>query len=264
MSLDDNSIKDTVRTVISNFIYPKQLGYESSIANTVTLYELFYPLSTTISTAKFYVSGSIGTPSPMTIDITSGNKTSVLSNFTITPSIGWNTLTVNKNVISRKEHYLKFYPQDTNNYYYLGASTISTPYKLYKDSELQTNNLSFEISIPTFVYKSYSPNTISVDMFPLVSIDIDSRGNIEHPYIKATTVRHRVVLSATVYSKYSDELDRICYYIEKALYKKKIGYIDNVFVVSAGNISSITQFRDNILQKSKSFTFDMFISETID
>ena len=264
MPLDDEALKNTVVTILSNYISPRQLGFEDSIATTITLYEMFYPFSTTISTAKFYVAGSIGTPTGITIDITAGNTTSVLSSFTITPVVGWNTLTVNKNVISRKAYYLKFYPNDTSNYYNIGASTVSTPYKFYKEDSLQTNNLSFEITIPTFIYKAYTPTTISTDKYPVMSVDIEGRANIEHPYIKPDIARHKVSVRIGIYSKYNDELDRLAYYVEKAMYKKKINYVDDTYLISAGNISSVSQFRDNILQKSKSFIFDMFISETID
>jgi len=255
-------IKDTVNTVLKDYIYPRNLHYESSISTSQysTIEQVFYPFSSTISDCLIYVKDTVGNYA-CTINILYGDKTLATQS---TFNIGWNTISVNKgDLVTKKECKIQIVAsKDTVNYVVFGASTID---KYYWSATLDNNSsslrLAFSIGINEIIYDVFPKVGITLDKYPIVVSDLSSRPRVNFPYISSKVLEEVVTLTYSIYSQYTDEIDLLGKLIERCMFKENRN-ISGIYVISPGPIGAISRMREDLLMRQISFNIRMYIRDT--
>jgi len=248
-------LKNTINSVLENYIYPRCLDTSNSISTSQhgTIVQYFYPFSQTISSVAIYVKNTIGNYQCTVNVYYNDSVIASKSNFTI----GWNTISVNKgDIVSKKKSSIVVYANvDSNNYVVFGATTIDT-YLL--SSNIDSKRLSFKVIGNTLLYNIYPKAIVSEVDLPIVVGDIIARPRVRYPYLTREIVEEIVTLRYSIYSMYSDEIDLIAKMIERCMYKESSN-ISGVYLISPSAVGDITRVRENILSRQISFNIRMFI-----
>jgi hypothetical protein len=260
MILDLNQLKTNTMNSLRTYLYPRQTSVSSSISlyTEGTINQAFYPFSTSFSTGLVYLSSKVGTPGPVTIDILS--KSNTITSSTVSLSTGWNTLSLNQgDIVSRNIHTLSVHGGvDASNDYKLGTgSSIS-----YFYGTLSTGGiLAFSIGVNDFVFKEYPmSSTMKMNSLPLIAIDITSRPSVRDKYISGDMMIEDIEVNMEVYSRYTDEVDRLCYGIERGLVLNRKNFGTDIFKVSPVILRPLSFISPEIFFREVSFYYRIFIS----
>ena len=259
MIFDINSLKNTFLNSIRTYVYPEQTSYTGSLSLYLegTIDQEFYPFSTSIDTCLIYLSGTLGSPGPSTIEILSRGST--ISSKTVSLEEGWNTLSIKKgDIVSRCKHTIRIYGGvDDSNDYYLGIGSNDT----YFYGTIDSNKiLAFSIGVRDFVRKIY-PMTeeLNINSLPMVVIDLISRGIVSDKYLTGDVLIEDFQVGIEVYSRYTDEVDRLCYGIERGLVKDRKTF-PNIEYITPLNFSGLSFVSPEIFRRDLSFNIRAFIS----
>jgi len=260
MILDLNQLKvDTVNS-LRTYLYPRQTSVSSSISlyTEGTINQAFYPFSTSFSTGLIYLSQSVGSPGPTTINIRSRNL--VISSSTISLVPGWNTLSIGRgDIVSRNLHTISIHGGvDASNDYKLGTGSS----KSYFYGTLSNNEiLAFSLRVRDFVFKEYPmSSTMKMSSLPLVALDITSRPSVRDKYISGDMLIENIEVNIEVYSRYTDEVDRIIYGIERGLVLNRKSFGTDIFKVSPSIIRPLSFISPEIFFREVSFYYTTYIS----
>jgi len=259
MIFDIDSLKNTFLNSIRTYVYPQQTSHTGSISlySKGTIDQIFYPFSSSISTCLLYLTGKTGSPNSTTIQILSRGRT--ISTKIKSLSTGWNTISINKgDIVSRCLHTLRIYGGvNSSNDYYLGTGSNDT----YFYGTLGSDQiLAFSIGVRDFVKKIF-PMTeeLSIGSLPIVIIDLISRGGVEDKYLTGDVLIEDFQVGIEVYSRYTDEVDRLCYGIERGLVKNRKTF-NNIQYITPLDFSGLSFVSPEIFRRDITFNVRVFIS----
>ena len=260
--IDYEWLKDTLTSIVRNYVYPRQLNYESSLTTSdyPTLRQAFYPFSSSISNVKVYVKSVVGSPGNATVRLLDKDL-NVKATAAKTLSTGWNTVSISKsNLVSKQLYYIEIkHGGNSINHYVLGASTVKVySNTLYTPSSTLNVNLAFEVDIGDKVYKVFPGRELGIEDYPVVVCDLSSRPRVYQRYMDPKTVEEVVTASFNIYSRYPSEIDKIARLVERGIFRERRN-ISDVFLVSPGALGPITRMRENIFSRAITFNLRMFI-----
>ena len=251
-------MKFTFMNSIRTYVYPQQLNHVSSISlfneGSVVTQE-FYPFSDSINSCGIYVTGTIGTPSELTLEILSGNKT--LTTGTVPGTVGWNTLDSVSvaDVVTARLSTLRITGNvSSGNDYYIGTDTVSS----YFYSTI-TPQVAFTIGVSDFIYKVFPMKEIEQRNLPVAVVDVSGRPRIVDKYLSGDNSWLYITLKCDVYSKYTHEVDKIAYGIERGIYKNRKSFSD-VYYVSPGLMSPIGYVNPDVFNRYFTWTVQQLIA----
>ena len=259
MIFDIDSLKNTFLNSIRTYVYPQQTSHTGSISlySEGTIDQEFYPFSTSIDSCLIYIKSVNNSPGSSTIEILS--KGSTISSKTVSLEEGWNTLSINKgDIVSRNKHTLRIYGGvDSSNDYYLGVGSKDTYFYGTIDSD---NVLAFSIGVGDFVRKIYPmTEVLNINSLPMIVLDLISRGVVEDKYLTGDVLIEDFQVGIEVYSRYPDEVDRLCYGIERGLVKDRKAF-PNIEYITPLDFSGLSFVSPEIFRRDLSFNVRVFIS----
>jgi len=260
MILDINDLKDTFMDSIRTYIYPQQTLHTSTISlfSEGTIDQKFYPFSTSIDSCAIYIDSTIGTPGSVTLDILS--KGSTVKRSSISPVVGWNTFYIGKgDIISRNLHTLRIYGGvSSGNDCYIGLGTKDS----YFYGTLSSDSITaFSLAINDCVYKIYpSATEMNMDSLPIVVVDIANRPRVRERYITGDVVIENLGLRIEVYSRYTDEVDKLCYGIERGLLLNRKSFADDIRLMTPGALGDLSFITRDIYFRDIFYNIEIFVS----
>jgi len=260
--IDYEWIKDTLSSIVKNYMYPRQLQHETSILTSEcsVLRQAFYPFSSTISNVRVYVEDVVGSPGNATFRLLDKNL-NVKDTATKTLTAGWNTVSISKeNLVSKQIYYFEIrHDGDSSNYYALGASTNPVyDNTLYTDTSTLSVNLAFDVDIGEKVYKVFPGRELGIEDYPVVVCDLSARPRVYQRYMDPKTLEEIITVSFNIYSRYPSEIDKIARLVERGIFRERRN-ISDVFLVSPGALGPITRMRENIFSRAITFNLRMFV-----
>lgn len=249
-TLNIEELKLTFMNTIRTYLYPQQL----ITTGTASLYEYSSTLSTTFSpfVTKFlsygiYVSDKIGTPDSLVVSVYNGN--SLVSYSTIASTVGWNiaTLNVDDIVPSRESSIVVTSNVDELNNYILGTDT--------------KGNLAYTIGVNDFVYKVFPQKDIDNGKLPVVVVDMDGRPKVDERYLTGDQVWYYLDVVAEVYSKRTQEIDRVISIIDNKLGvdREKFNGL-GIRYISPGSISKLQYVKPEVYTRNVVWRIRMLVT----
>lgn len=259
MIFDINSLKETLLDYIRTYVYPQQTSHSGSISlySKGTIDQPFYPFCSTLTTGQIYVSSIAGTPGEATIEILS--RGSKLFSTHSTLHTGWNAFNISKgDIVSRSMHTLRVYGDvDPSNDYYIGVGSGDTYFYGTLDSG---DVMAFSIGVRDFVRKVF-PMTeeLSTGSLPMVVFDINARGLVRDRYLTGDMLIEEFQVGVEVYSRYTDEVDRLCYGIERGLVKDRKA-LPGIQYLTPLYLSGLSFISPEIFRRDITFNIMAFIT----
>ena len=261
MLFDISDLKTQFMNSIRTYFYPQQTLHTSTISlyGEGTIDQKFYPFSTTIDVCAIYIDSITGTPGSVTLDILSRGST--VKRSSISPSVGWNTVTIGQgDIISRNIHTLRIYGGvSSGNDCYIGLGTKDS----YFYGTLSNDSITaFSIGINDRVHKIYpSATEVNLDSLPMVAVDITSRPRVRERYITGDMVIQNLNVRIEVYGRYTDEIDRICYGIERGLFlNRKSFYDSDIKLLTPSMLGPISFISPEIFFRDVNVNVEAYIS----
>ena len=252
------SLKNTFMNSIRTYVYPQQLKSSSSISlySKGTIDQPFYPFSSSISNCILYIEDIVGSPGSVTIEVLTRGST--LTSKSSSLSTGWNTISLSKgDIVSKNLHTLRVYGGvDSSNDYIFGSSSLSTYFYGSIDS---SNVLTFKIGVEDFLYKVYPSTSINLDSYPIVVVDLRRTGRVRDKYISGDMLIEELDLRVEVYSRYTDEIDKICTGVERGLIRDRKTFED-IHYVTPGYLGDLSFLSPEIFFRDVNFKVLAFIS----
>ena len=261
MLLDIDDLKKQFMESIRTYVYPQQTVHTDTISllGEGTIDQKFYPFSTTIDNCLLYIDSTIGAPGYVTLDVLSRGST--VKRSSISPTTGWNTFSIGKeDIVSRNIHTLRIYGGvSAGNDCYIGIGNNSS----YFYGTLSCDSITaFSIGINNHVEKIYpSIGEVNLDSLPLIVVDITSRPRVRERYITGDMVIQNLNLRIEVYGRYTDEVDKLCYGIERGLFlNRKTFYDSDITLLTPSVMGPLSFISPEIFFRDINLDIEAYIS----
>lgn len=256
--------KERIIDEVRKFLSPNVLDYSSTISNLDnTLSSYFYVWDNTISSISFYIHSISGNTVPLIANIRNEDTNEIIKSSTITPTVGWNTIPVGLSIFSSDLISLNINPMDYLGYCNFGASTIDNHSYLKINGTLSDYRLSTSIpQTKTLIYDVFPSNELSAYQMPVITFDIVGRNRVLQRYIDPNVLEEELSINATIYAITTKELDKLTYFIDKILFKKR-RYWEDYLIISPSGITPISKYgKENILFRGIMFNIRIFVRNT--
>jgi len=226
-----------------------------------------------------------GTPdSGLSVYLQSDSNTlpaSTLSSATIPPAsinatattVNFDLILTNPRLISKNRYWITVVPNNTAstiNYYSIysvvtGNNYLPGSYFKRESGGTFTDELSdlyFQVGTPHWIYKEYPANTLDIMDFPRIVVDMIDRPVVDEKYIDHRLYKQKVNIGVSVYSRYPDELDKLCSYVDKIIMRYRDSF-STADIVSPSRISSTSLVREDIFVRTLFYLFEqrVYISQ---
>lgn len=257
MTLNIEDMKNSFMNSIRTFVYPQQLDHDQDISLLTigTINQTFYPFSNSISTGGIYINSKTGSPGPIVCTIKIGSEQ--ITQSTISSTIGWNIFAINRgSIVTIRQSTLSITATTSGgNDYNIGASTIASYY--YGNSgTLQT---CFSIGVRDFVERVFPIMRMEKDDLPVIVIDIVGRPTVRDKYLNSNYLWYYLNMKAEIYSKYTNELDKIISGIDRGVNMMRISFPE-VRNITPAAMSEMAYIKPNVFTRSLTWTFQKLIS----
>jgi hypothetical protein len=240
VTLNLEEIKLQFMNSIRTYLYPQQ----TVTTNSVSLYDntivsgTFNIFSESINSYGVYVSQIDGSPNPFVMSIYNGSR--LLAASTINGTVGWNTIScsaVEDIVTSRASSIVITGDMDGSNNYYFATNN--------------TGNLAFTVRVTDFVYKIFPIKQIDSDNLPVVVVDVDGRPIADERYLTGDQIWFYFNIKAEVYSKYTQEIDRIISMMDNGIGRDREGFATiGIKHISHNNISKLEYVKPEVYTRN--------------
>ena len=247
MALRYDGVKATIASAVKDAVYPRQTDYSSSLDASSGLDQPFIPFSTRLSTMSIYSH----TEGEATISIASGG--SMWFSTVTTLSIGWNSFPLN--LADRVSKSLCTLSVEGS--ILVGASTSNTYFYGTIDD---THSLAFSISVPEFVHTVYPiEKRFAFSSLPIIVVDIAARPYARNVYITPSMLIEGIDIAVLVYSRYPDELDKLCSGIENAVINLRDSLPPKWLSITPGRVSDIGFISPDILMRELHYVASILV-----
>ena len=241
---------------IRKHVYPQNTLATGTLAYTGgTLTQSFIPFSSSISSVAISVDSIVGTPSAIQVELLDSDLTQLDSvNYTPT-TVGWNTLSLSAgDLVTKHTHYLRFTSSgvDSENYVVFDTGTLYLAGTLSYNSTMQSSQLCFSISVDQFILETFPYLETKLEDYPLVVLDVSGRPRVLPRWFTPQIWEEDVRFTLYIYSLYTDEIDMLASYIDKAIMQEAKS-ISNLYYIIHGPVGNISRFRDNVLVRNLSY-----------
>ena len=256
-TFDISSIKEAFTSSIRTYVFP----YQSSSAQTLSLNDNsgvvnqeLWVNATSISSYGVYVTGTIGTPTGLSISLIDRGVT--VASSSLAGTVGWNVVsTVVTGLSTARASTLRITGVvSSSNDVYIGKDTSST----YYFGGASTLTIAFTIGIENFVYKAFPLKEFDANNFPLISIDVVGRPSIDNRYLSGDMSWFNVTVKAEVYSKYTQQLDKLCYAIDRGIFHDRKVFLNSYFI-SPAYMSPISYVKPEVYSRELSWSVKQLI-----
>jgi hypothetical protein len=257
MTLNLEDMKTSFMNSIRTFVYPQQLSHDQSISllSTGTINQTFYPFSDSISTVGIYINSKTGSPGSIVCTLKIGSEQ--IGQATISSTVGWNTFAVNRGTIVtiRPGTLSLTATTSAGNDYNIGASTIAS----YYYGSYGTRQTCFSIGVRDFVERVFPISRMEKDDLPVIVMDVVGRPTVSDKYLNSNYLWYYLDMRAEVYSKYTNELDKIVNGIDRGVNMMRTSFPE-VRYITPGAMSEMSYVKPNVYTRSLTWRFQKLIS----
>ena len=257
-TFDVADIKFNFMNSIRTCVYPQQTSHASSISLSTlggSLSQEVFLFSSSISSYGVYISSTVGSPGGLTLSLV--NRSLIVNSATVPGTIGWNIVSYAATELStsRSSSIVITGSVDVSNDYFIGKDSIGS----YYYSTLATLAVAFTVGVKDFVYRVYPLTEFSKDNFPVISVDVFGRPRVDNRYLSGDYSWFDITVRADIYSKYTQELDKLAYGIDRGIFKCRKDFMSTYFITPAA-MSQISYVQPEVFTRYLTWTLKQLIA----